>query len=95
MAAVIDISDIIHAFDHAKAISVSQLINSKSRDLKKLLKYFNGTTTSVPNIFLLFCVVPVNFVLYSKDSLVIVLLLFILIRAASFSFASPVISSLK
>ena len=84
MAAVIDISDIIHAFDHTKSISVSQLINSKSRYIKKLLQYFNGTTTSVSNIFLLFCLVPVNFVLYSKDFLVIVLLLFILIRAASF-----------
>ena len=34
---VIDISYIIHSFDHDKSNSISQLINGKSRDLQKLL----------------------------------------------------------
>ena len=83
---VIDISDIIHSFDYDKSVSVSQLINGKSKDLQKPLKY--GTTNSAFNILLLFRVLPINFVLYSKDLLFIVLLLFILILAAVFSFAS-------
>ena len=37
---------------------------------KKLLKYFNGTTTFVANILSLFGVLPIIFVLYSKDLLV-------------------------
>ena len=49
---VIDVSDIIHSFDHDKSISILQLINGKSRDLYKLLKYFNGTTTSASNALL-------------------------------------------
>ena len=49
---IINISDITHSFDHAKLIS--HLIYGKSRDLPKLLKYFNGTTTSASSIFLLF-----------------------------------------
>ena len=38
---VIDISDIVHYFDHDKSISISQLIDGKSRGLQKILKYFN------------------------------------------------------
>ena len=57
----IDISDIIHSFEHDKSSSISQLINSKSRDLQKLLKYFNGTTTSTSHILLSFCVLPIIF----------------------------------
>ena len=81
---VIDISDLIHSFDHDKSSSISQLINSKSRDLQKLLKYLNGTSAS--SILLLFGVLPIIFVLYSKDLLVTVLLLFNLLLALSFSF---------
>ena len=74
---VIDISDIVHYFDQDKSISISQLIDGKSRGLQKILKYFNWITASTSNIFLLFGVLPINFILYSKDLLVIVLLLFI------------------
>ena len=35
-AGVIDISDIIHSFDYGKSVSISQLINGKSKDLQKL-----------------------------------------------------------
>ena len=49
--------------------SISYIINGKSRNLQKLLKYFNGTTTSLSNILLLFGVLPISFVLYSKDYL--------------------------
>ena len=34
-------------FGHLKSSSNLQLINGKSRDLQKLLKYFNGTISSV------------------------------------------------
>ena len=90
-AGVIDFSDIIHSFDNDKSSSISQLINGKSRDLQKLLKYFNRATTSASNILLSSGVVPINFVLYSKDLLVFVLLLFILLLAALFSFTSSFI----
>ena len=69
---VIDISDIMQSFDHDKSSYVSQLINGKSRDLQKLLKYFTGLTTSVSNKLFLFGVLPINFVLYLKDLLVFV-----------------------
>ena len=38
---VIDISYSIHFSDHEKSSSISELINSKSRNLQKLLKFFN------------------------------------------------------
>ena len=44
------IQDIIHPFAHDKSSSISQIINGKSRNLQKLLKYFIGKTTSVFNI---------------------------------------------
>ena len=76
-AAILDVSDIIHSFDHEKSSSVSQLIEWKSRNLQKLLKYFNGTK--------LLCLMyyyslmhSLLFLLYSKDLLLAVLLLFIL-----------------
>ena len=53
---VLDVSDITQYLDHDKSSSISQLINGKSRDLQKLLKYFNGTTTSVSNVLLSFAV---------------------------------------
>ena len=91
-ACIIIISDIIHSFDHQKSSSVSQLINGKSRDLQILIKYFNGKTTSASNILLSSGVFPTNFVLYSNDLLVVVLLLFILLL--TFSFAPSSTSSL-
>ena len=71
-AGVIDISYIMHSFNYDKSSVISQLLNGESRDLQKLLKYFNGTTTSASNIFLSSGVLPITFVLYSKDLLVIV-----------------------
>ena len=79
---VIDISDIIHSFDHNKSIFISKLINGKSRNLQKLLKYLNGTTTSAFNALLSFGMLPSDFFLYSKDLLVIVLSLFVPLLAA-------------
>ena len=81
---IIDISDTIHSFDYDNPSSISQLINDKSRGLQKLLEYFNGKITSASNILLLFGMPSINFVLYWKDLLVIVLLLFILLLAALF-----------
>ena len=91
---VIDISDIIQPFEHDKSSSISQLINSTSRYLQTLLKYFYGTKTSVFNVLLSFGVLAINFVLYSKDLLVIVSLLFIVLLALWFSFSSSFTSSL-
>ena len=54
---------------------------------KKLLKYFYGATTSGFKVSLSSAGLPVIFFSYSKDLLVIVLLLFILLRLA-FSIAS-------
>ena len=78
---VLDISDIIQFLVHDKSSSVSQLVKGKSRNLRKLLKHANGTTKqqqSKSTILLSAGVLPVIFVLYSKDLLVVVLLLFIL-----------------
>ena len=47
-----NISEIIQSFVHDKLNSSSQLIKGKSRDAQKLLKYFNGTKTSVSNVLL-------------------------------------------
>ena len=77
-AAVLDISEIIHSFEYYESSSISQLIKGKSRNLQKLLKYFNGTTGSVSNVLLLLGMPPIIFILYSKDLLVAVLLLFIM-----------------
>ena len=78
---VLDISDIIQFLVHGKSSSVSQLVKGKSRNLRKLLKHANETTKqqqSKSTILLSAGVLPVIFVLYSKDLLVVVLLLFIL-----------------
>ena len=48
---VLYIFDITNFFDHDKSSFISQLIKEKSWDFqKRLLIYFKGTTTSVPNI---------------------------------------------
>ena len=66
---VFDNLDVIQFFDHVKSVSVSQLIKLKSRYLKKLLKYFNVTTTSASNLLLSPGVLPIISVYYSKDLL--------------------------
>ena len=71
-----DISEIIYLFDHDKSSPISQLSKCKPRNLQKLLKYFNVTTSSVPNLVLLADVFLIIFVLYLKD-LHVVLLLFV------------------
>ena len=82
---IIDILDIIHSYDHSKFSSfISQLINSKSWNLQKLIKYSNGKTTSATNISLSSGLFPSNFVSYWKYFLVIVLLLFILLLTPFF-----------
>ena len=82
-------------FDHDKSSSISQLIKVKLRNLQKLLKDFNGTTTFSFNAILSAGVLPIIFVKYSKDLVVIALLSFILLLGLSFSFSSSFISSLK
>ena len=53
-----------------------------------LLKYLNGITTSVPNVLLSSGILSIIFVLCSKDLLVIVSFVFIvLLLAVSVSFA--------
>ena len=93
IAGVIDTSDIIYSFDHDKSSSILQLIKGKSRNLHKLLKCFNGTTTAF-HVILSSSVLPIIFVLYSKDLLVIVFFLFILLPSLLFSMAESFISFL-
>ena len=76
--AVLDISDVMQFFEHDKSSCISQLIYGKWRDLQKLLKYSNETTTSVSNMLLPTGVHPIIFVLSSTDLLLVVLLLFII-----------------
>ena len=66
-AIVLDISEIIQFIDHNKSSSILQLIKWKSRDLQKLLRYFDKTTTSVSNLSKIVDVFLVIFVLCSKD----------------------------
>ena len=55
-------------FVQVKIISTSQLINGIFKLLQKLLKCFNGTTTSASVNESLFSVFPTMLVLHSKDS---------------------------
>ena len=66
---VFDISDITQFFVNLKPSPISQLIHGKSRNLQKLLKYFNGTTTSASNILSLFGVFPIIYIRYLKNLL--------------------------
>ena len=69
---VIDISYSIDFCDNDKSSSISELINSKSRNLQKLLKYFNKQHFWVwSNVLLSSGVLPIIFVLYLKDLLFI------------------------
>ena len=52
--------------------SILQLIKGKSKDLQKLLKFFNEPTTSAFNIIKLIDISLIIFVLYSEELLVIV-----------------------
>ena len=67
---VIDISYIMHSFEHDKSSFISQFLrlfhSSKLRNLRKLLKYFNGATTSVSNVLLSFGPFPIIFIFYLK-----------------------------
>ena len=74
----LNISLITQFLDHGKSSSISHIINGKSGDLQKLLKYFIGTTTSAFNLLALSGVLPITVVLYLKDLLVVVLVLFTL-----------------
>ena len=89
---ILDISDIT-IFCPSQVKFISQLINSKSRDPQKLLKHFNEPTTSGFNK-LLFGVLRIIFVLYSKDLLLAVLLLLIILRLSLISLAESFASSL-
>ena len=60
---VLCISGITQFFDLDKSNSIPHLIKGKSKKLNKLLKYFNGTATSVSNAELLIGVLPIIFVL--------------------------------
>ena len=66
IAAVLDISEIIHFRNSDKSSSILRLIKWKSRDLRKLLKYFSGASTSVSNVLSSLGAVPIIFVLYAK-----------------------------
>ena len=57
---VLGISDITQYFDHVNSSSISQIIKGKSRDIQKLFKYFNKTTTSAFNLLLVSGVLPTN-----------------------------------
>ena len=87
-------SNITQYLDLDKTSYISQLIKGKSRD-QKLLNYFDRTTTSASNLLPLFGVLSINFVLCSKNLLVVVLLLFILkLFASLFSLTKSFTSSL-
>ena len=77
-SAVVDVSDVMQYYVYVKSSSICQLIKGKSRDLQKLLKYFNETITSLSNVFLSAVVLPIIFALHSKDLLIVVFLLLIL-----------------
>ena len=66
ISGMLNTSDILQFFDHHNLSFRSQLINSKSRDLQTLLRYFNKTTTYVSNVLLLIVVFPIIFVSHSK-----------------------------
>ena len=51
---VIDISDIIHSFDHDQLSSISQIIKGKLINLQNSLINFKGTTTCISNALLSF-----------------------------------------
>ena len=54
--------DNTHSFFHVKFNLILQLISGISNDLKKLLKYFNGTTTFTFNL----TIPPTTFLLPNK-----------------------------
>ena len=64
-SSVYDISKITQFFHHDKSSSISQLVRSKLRDLRKLLGYFNETTTFVLRVLLLIFF-TITIILYLK-----------------------------
>ena len=78
ISGMLNTSDILQFFDHHNLSFSLQLINSKSRDLQTLLRYFNKTTTYVSNVLLLIVVFPIIFVLHSKYLHIVVFALFTL-----------------
>ena len=88
-------SDITQYLDHDKLSCISQLNKGESRNLQKWPNHFNGTTTFAANLLLLFGALPINFALYLKDLVVVVLWLFILqLFASLFSLVKSFTSSL-
>ena len=65
-AAVLHISEIIHSFEYDESSSISQLIKGKSRNLQKLLKYFNGTTQALCLMYYYCLVCPLLFSSYTQ-----------------------------
>ena len=65
--------DNTHSFFYVKSNLILQLIKGISNDLKKLLKYFNGTTTFTFNLLTLAALpatsvtLPNNLILYLED----------------------------
>ena len=70
----LDISYITQFFHHVKSSSILQFIKGKSRDLQKLLRYFNGATSSTFMSLLSGRLLLIIFVLYSKYLLAVVFL---------------------
>ena len=52
---------------HFNESSILQLINGISKDLQKLLKYFNGIAIFTPFFLPLFSVLPIRFALYLNE----------------------------
>ena len=69
--AVLNISDIIQYFDHLNSSSFSHWINSKPKNLQNLLNYFNRTEISVSSLLISPIILPIIFVLHSKDLLLL------------------------
>ena len=69
--AVLNISDIIPYFYHQNSSSISHWINNKPRNLQNLLNYFNRTEISVSSLLISSIILPIIFVLHSKDSLLL------------------------
>ena len=61
--------DNTHSFFHVKFNLILQLISGISKDLKKLLKYFNGTTTFTLLLAILLATtgLPNKLILYLKE----------------------------
>ena len=70
--------DIMQSLDYDKSSPISKLIKENPEDLQKLLKYSNEKTTSLTYISFSVGMLHIILVLYLKDLLLVVLLLFVL-----------------